>query len=223
MLDSKTWVERAVAFIGRFEGLVRPELLRAETLPPLSDGEMDEIAAEIDLPFPESLRRFLVEGAATCACHYLWELPEELQTSLSQIIGLDTVYGGAMVCDARELPEFQNPRLNPCWGPLTPEQMEFLEGLLILVPILNGDLLALNVAVDRDNPPVVYISHENFSESTTIAQSFEQFLEDWEKICYIGPEIWMLESFLNPDTGFIDATLPAAELLRESFRHALGP
>ena len=76
----------------------------------------------------------------------------------------------------------------------------------------NGDYLSLNITEEKDNPSVVYLSHDD--ESFIIAESFTDFLTHWERLCYIGPESWMLENFRN-ENGYINSVSNKAELLRE--------
>jgi len=71
-------------------------------------------------------------------------------------------------------------------------------------------------------PPVVYLSNNSCGKSQSIASSFEQFLFEWEGLCYIGPEHWLLFQFLNPTTGFLDSSLPKSVKLREAFESVLA-
>jgi hypothetical protein len=75
----------------------------------------------------------------------------------------------------------------------------------------NGDYLALDITEAKDSPLVVYLSHDD--ESFVIAKSFTDFLTHWERLCYIGPESWMLESFLGKN-GYINSDSVKAEDLR---------
>jgi hypothetical protein len=76
----------------------------------------------------------------------------------------------------------------------------------------SGDYLALDVTEAKDNPPVIYLSHDD--ESFVIAESFTEFLKHWERLCYIGPESWMLESFLG-ENGYINSDSAKAKELRK--------
>jgi hypothetical protein len=44
--------------------------------------------------------------------------------------------------------------------------------------------------------------------------SFTAFLTACERLGYLGPEIWMLEPFLDPATGHLDADSEPAQALR---------
>jgi SMI1/KNR4 family protein SUKH-1 len=79
----------------------------------------------------------------------------------------------------------------------------------------NGDYLALDFRVATE-PPVVYLNHDD--ESVTIAPSFDEFLRSWERLCYVGPEHWLLLEFVGAD-GFLDGDSPGAARLCELFAH----
>ena len=67
----------------------------------------------------------------------------------------------------------------------------------------------------KERPPVVYLAHDD--DSIIIAPDFDTFLETWERLCCIGPSIWLLEEFINPETGFLDANTTKAVELRKLF------
>ena len=76
----------------------------------------------------------------------------------------------------------------------------------------NGDYLALDLQADRPDPPVVYLNHDD--ESAVIAGTFVSFLRAWERLCYLGPEHWLLLAFSVPG-GQIDAESERAARLRQ--------
>lgn len=80
----------------------------------------------------------------------------------------------------------------------------------------NGDYLAAELGKGSDNPPIVYLSHDG--DSRLLAPSLMDFLKVWEQLCYIGPELWMLEPFLDSETGYLRADTKDAALLRDLFR-----
>jgi len=73
----------------------------------------------------------------------------------------------------------------------------------LLAAIGNGDLIALDQTADPQEPPVVYLSHDDQS-SAVIAPSLSYFLEAMAELCFIGPEIWLLEPWLGEFTRRID-------------------
>ncbi len=71
-------------------------------------------------------------------------------------------------------------------------------------------------ATGKADPPVIYLAHDD--ESREIASSFTAFLTAWERLGYLGPEIWMLEPFLHPATGHLDADSESAQTFRRAFQ-----
>jgi hypothetical protein len=104
----------------------------------------------------------------------------------------------------------------------SPEVRDLWQQSVPFLAIRNGDYLALDVRRDVTAPPVVYLDHDGPEGTFTLAPTFHHLLKEWEQLCYIGPEHWLLCEFLNPDTGYIDSQLPKGELLREMFSQLTG-
>jgi hypothetical protein len=85
----------------------------------------------------------------------------------------------------------------------------------------NGDYLAVRASSTAGRFPILYLCHdaEDGGDRRTafeISSDFEQFLIDWETLCYLGPEIWLLRRFLADDgKGPLEIDQPATELWRE--------
>jgi hypothetical protein len=79
----------------------------------------------------------------------------------------------------------------------------------------NGDYLAIDLR-DEGCRPVMYLSHDD--ESRLLSPSFYEYLRTWERLCYVGPEIWMLEPFTDPMTGYLNPETENAKLLRQLFK-----
>ena len=79
----------------------------------------------------------------------------------------------------------------------------------------NGDMLGLSLG-KADQGTVVYLAHD--SEHQIIASSLASFLSEWAKCNYVGPEIWIIEEFLDSSSGNINGDRPSAERLRVSMK-----
>ena len=125
------------------------------------------------------------------------------------------IYGGARLCDAQDLAELlEECRMAAEGFEEAPEQEAYWLNAFPFAWIRNGDKLGLDMR-QKERPPVVYLAHDD--DSKVIAPDFGTFLETWERLCYIGPELWLLEEFINPETGFLDTNTAEAIELRKLF------
>lgn len=59
----------------------------------------------------------------------------------------------------------------------------------------NGDLLSIGIG-DEDSQEIRYLEHDG-GFFTYLAENFEDFIDRWMKLAFIGPEIWHLESYCD--------------------------
>jgi len=59
----------------------------------------------------------------------------------------------------------------------------------------NGDMLALDVTEDANDPPVIYLNHEAHEAIWTVSPSWDTFIHEWARLGCVGPEEWNLEPF----------------------------
>ncbi|HJU67550.1 MAG TPA: SMI1/KNR4 family protein [Gemmatimonadaceae bacterium] len=220
--DFAAWVRRATGFVEARRD--RPGFVVEEepAAGPLSAREIDALARRLERTLPSSLRGFLEHGAAALASHYRFEYDPDIESETELFLAVfpdqTSLYGGPSFGPAWELPDYArscrewaqqfdevgDPASAKVWG-----------GALPIIAVANGDYLALDYPSDdlgaSSDPPVVYLSHDD--ESVQLTTSFTSFLTVWEQLCYVGPEIWMLDSFRGPD-GLLRADTSAAAQLR---------
>jgi hypothetical protein len=221
MIDWSSWVKRARQFPESLHGLPGEIRIECNVSPPLTDSEADGLADQLPRGLPLVLRQFLTTGSANCACRYVWKPPEWLLSKIHQVFPLNYyICGGANLCDS---PEFEYHQFccqgwaegfDQFWGPESALDSALMRRSVPFMIISNGDYLALDVETDRENPPVAYLSHEGSGTSRLIAPSFERFAMDWERLSYIGPEIWLLKEWLDKESGMINPESLKTELLR---------
>jgi hypothetical protein len=220
MFDYKTWIERATFFTDNLAQLtpyfdnVSSEVIVQSTL---TESELTDIASKVDKRIPQELAQFWLTGSQHSNCSYLCgDAKSEIVPQVETIFGsFQEIYGGASFINATDLPQhLLNCRdwAQETWVAEYPQDKAFWLNSVPFVEMNNGDYLALDVTEGRDNPPVVYLSHDD--ESFIIAESFTDFLTHWERLCYIGPEIWMLENFRSED-GYINSNSDNTEDLRK--------
>jgi hypothetical protein len=185
--------------------------------PPLAESELERLQVSIKKPVPAELGRFWLTGSRHCNCRYACEdaQGDTLRQVKEVFDGGQSLYGGASFVNALELAD----HLFACqdWAEDTwiadfPEQQRIWRNALPIICVENGDYLGLDLSERRDDPPVVYLSHDD-EASGPIAASFSGFLQTWARLCYIGPELWVLAPFQSDD-GLLDADVSKAESLR---------
>jgi hypothetical protein len=217
MLNFKDWTARAAAFtagLTRLQGTVKTEALVA---PPLNMEALQRLEATLPRLLPLPLRSFLLEGSANCACRYVWDPPAHLCEQLPEILD-GGVYGGAELCNAEELVGYGrdcHAWAMETWVAESPDDQVLWLHATPFAALANGDYLGLDLSKQESDPPVVYLCHDD--QSSLIAPNFASFLLAWETLCYIGPEIWLLDKFRDPGSGYLDSETPEAERLRHLF------
>lgn len=200
----RSWLQRAEAFVRQRKDLPGTWGVSVSMEPPITNAEADLLAAKLPLGLPAPLRTLYVEGAAQIECRYHWRpLKKNLRAIEDVFPHESSFYGGAKFVPWTELLNVHG--IHEWWDGVDDDPSEDVlrarEVWRHTVPFIsvgNGDVVGLHVTGDPQNLPVVYLSHENRENPVTpISPSLEQFLTDWENLCYIGPEIWLLNHFLT--------------------------
>ncbi len=214
------WLESVRTFTARYK-LAEGFSIQHQIEPPLPESRLAALTSELAVRLPEAVRLFLTRGSRRCRLEYQWEPTGSASELLEEILDQAYVSGGADLCDASALVA----QLKEChewaretWIAEYPKDQEFWLNSLPISPLDNGDFLAVDLREAKADPPVVYLAHDD--ESRIIAPSFSAFLKTWADLCYIGPEIWILDHFIDNSTGMLDASTPKAERLRDVFRSA---
>ena len=217
MIDYASWVQRAKDFTVGLEGRLAGEWeVESSVAPPMDEPDLVGVENVLERKLPSSLRSFFQHGSRYCECRYVWT-PNGISQDQINALFPDNgwIYGGARLCDVQDLAELLEECQMVAEGfEEAPEQEALWLNALPFAWIRNGDKLGLDMR-QKEQPPVVYLAHDD--DSKVIAPDFDAFLEAWERLCYIGPEIWLLEEFINPETGFLDANTAKATELRRLF------
>src|SRR5262245_26033326 len=220
--DYADWVAKARAFVERIAGLPGVEVRSRDVDPPLRSERVDRIAAELGLPIPDTLRGFITGGASRVDCTYRYQPAgasvDDLRAILPDRVRL---YGGARLCAATDLPDHARSAAEwarETWVADDPGERVLWEAGLPFAALDDGDYLALDTRGGSPDPAVLYLSHDD--ASWVLTPSFTRFLAQWEQLCYIGPEHWLLQPFIGPD-GTLDPRTETAGRLRARFRDQL--
>ena len=74
----------------------------------------------------------------------------------------------------------------------------FWQNKLAVMLVPGGDVIALDLAADETEPPVVYLSyHEKESHGLRLGDNFADFIDRYIEIGAVGPEDTQLELFMD--------------------------
>ena len=233
MFDYARWLQRAEAFVRGLNELPGQWEISVDVEPPLSVDAAEQLRRTLPLGLPVSLLGLYTTGSARFQCSYRWSPDEEHLPIIAEVFPHQyTLYGGARFIPAVELAETQAAVREwavewdaPPHGPPR-AGWELWHQCVPFLSVGNGDHLAIRVRAD--DQPVLYLCHdaEDAGDGRTafeISPSFDQFLADWETLCYVGPEIWLLARFLADDgNGLLEVDQPIAARWREVIDHFGG-
>lgn len=74
-----------------------------------------------------------------------------------------------------------------------------------IVNVSNGDVIALDLD-GSDDPPVIYLDHEQFEPHVRLGETFSGFFDSWSALGCPDPDSWSIKQFLS-ERG-VDTDLP---------------
>lgn len=208
-MDYRAWTDRAVKFLEDMRALPGKINVTLEIAPPLNASDLDSIQRRWERHLPAALIRFWTEGSACLKGQYVWTPPATELKALNEVFEYNNyIYGGPRFISASEV-DPSPIDTSDFYGDIMSGDSESCQRTLdlwgraiVLLHVGNGDCLGIDPGApggDRDDPPVVYLVHDD-SSSDYIAASFTQFLLVWEQLSYIGPEFWLIHYWLDPAT-----------------------
>ena len=219
-MDYTRWVDKATALIKTIRGRRRAGVKAgARSSPPLTTAAVSAIERRIDRAVPKPIRSFWTNTASGFDFRYEWTVSTGLQERIGSLLsGQSRLHGGARLCSARDIATLLtdcSDWANSTWIADYDYELRLWESAFPLCALRNGDFLALDCRKKNDDPPVIYLSHEETSQR--LAPDLAAFLKAWERLYYIGPEIWMLRPFIDRRSGYLDRNCKNAERLRDFF------
>ncbi len=203
-----SWIRRAESFVRQLNYLPGMWGISVAIDSPITTDEADGLAERLPFGLPAPLRELYIDGAARCRCRYYWTPGEDYLPQVQEVFPHEmSFYGGPEFIPWTDLRDAHG--IHTWWegadDDVTDEQANAREVWRHTVPFINvgnGDCVALHVNDDPESLPVVYLCHDDpDSPVTNLSESLDQFLSDWEALCYVGPEIWLLNAFLGEGDG----------------------
>ncbi|HTY86544.1 MAG TPA: SMI1/KNR4 family protein [Candidatus Acidoferrum sp.] len=214
------WVDAAKDFIStRLRAKIAGFAAQINIEPPLTAKELPHFRGRVRMKPPQRIEDFLSTGSRACRFRYTWDLsaiPKELVQAAG--LGTNRIYGGVDLCVAKSFVKWTTDCkawATDTWIAEDDEAREMWLESFPFAALRNGDYLGLRLGKEPE-PQVVYLSHDDVS--MVIAPSFAAFLTTWARLCYLGPEIWMLDGFRESETGFLTADSEQAQGLRDIFQ-----
>jgi hypothetical protein len=214
-LDFANWVARAHAFTIELRHVPGATVRSSVVSPPSSESELVALERALGRSLPTGLRLFFAQGAAVLDCAYVFEPTGETLKQLATVLPTENrIFGGARLGPAPELADYSSAVRAwsaDTWIADESAQREMWESAIPFLRLDNGDYLALDPRVDPIDPAVAYLCHDD--ESFLLAPQLAEFLIAWERLCYLGPEHWLLRPFIG-EGGYLDTEPPLATRLR---------
>ncbi len=206
-MNYRDWTDRVRLFSESLRRLPGDIEVSIEIAPPVSQRELDELSPKWPTGIPESLRKLWTEGSAQINCPYYWEPPSYQLAELKSVFDYNNyIYGGARFYPPNEVfpgnsgAEIDDLLVRETLGKFG---QELWCRSAVFLHVGNGDCLGLDPESNSVDPRVAYLLHDG-EETDYIADSFSEFLATWEEVSYIGPEIWLLDYWIDPATQRID-------------------
>jgi hypothetical protein len=195
----RAWVDRARLFCANLSIVFEDDALKGDFLPTLSTQEIEQLSSDLGLRIPQCLENFWRHGCGGMDFHYSLELDEGDHTILGDLFRLRRdVWGGGQFCMASQTRKWRDSCLE--WAKASWVSSLQLEAVrwgnaLPVASMPNGDYVALDLSAQSEDPPVIYLCHDD--TSLKLAGCFSDFLAHWAEIYYLGPELWLMEPFIG--------------------------
>jgi hypothetical protein len=200
MFDMTAWAARAKAFI-RGLATLPGDINLSDSIEPAATDEFT--LARLDAKasaLPPEIRRFVREASNRYVLWYQWTAPTNWPHALLDMWRpTEAITGGADLCEAAKYCLYD------------------YEDVLPLAPLENNYQLALELHADESRRSVVYMPLSGTGPRHKISVGFVQFLQDWERVCYLTPCCETLRPWLDPVTGLLQPSDRQAAQLRAFF------
>jgi hypothetical protein len=90
-----------------------------------------------------------------------------------------------------------------------------VHGLIALLTLEGGDQISLDCGAGSSARPVVYVPSAEPAKRQILSASFDEFLSDWEHVCYVTPNLENLMTWFDLAGGRLRPNPAKARLLRE--------
>lgn len=185
--------------------------------PPATIGEVEEAEKKLGFAFPSSLRKVLLEFSGSFDVFwYLYDTPiagypvgcttlsrGSCSWSIDEIISASKDFKEAIPYYIGEENDemTEDDRLDREW------YIDYFRDRTFWLNIPNGDELMIGCR-NEDQQEISYFMHDGSrydGSCSRLGKDFEDFIDRWMQLAFIGPEYWVIEDFiadgeLKPDS-----------------------
>lgn len=184
---------------------------------PATKAEIEETERELGKKLPRSLKEFFLTVSKDINFFIdidetlLKELEKNKELASTGLFELNLSLEG--VIDAEDNKENW---VNTCFSNLEDDYDKVWHNKLGLMSVGNGDVIAFDLLSDKEDPNVVYLSHDDAKEhGWVLGLSFESYITNYVGIACSGLESWETEPFITDPKVGIDMTCDNAIILRK--------
>lgn len=166
--------------------------------------------AGLDIPLPADFAAFVRSEFASL--RIAWSLPDGIEAP----DGCENPYGvlapdlGMMAERVRDIRHaLERCDFEHLEAELLPDQIADLRSRTFVpfIEVGNGDCICLDISRETGGAAVAYLDHErdfNPYYATRLGSSFTDFMSNWARVCFVGPDLWPLTRYLDRGTGSLD-------------------
>ncbi len=229
MIDFTAWVMRARQFLRTLAYLPGSIVLSDQVDQP-ADHHCQEWLNSDDCAATSEVRQFLRSASQDFAMNYDWTPPDHWNSRLSEFCPIaKMISGGAGLCNWYELNIYNHNWFRDFFTApkdylLTPSDFDAAKqpgGLLKIGVFDQEHRLSIEIGPSGEDRGVVHTFVSGAGPRHRLSLSFEQFLIDWENICYIRPHLENLQPWLDPTTGLLCPDPDKSRRLRALFADAI--
>lgn len=192
------------SFLADAEGL--PVDLRfSHFSPPTSMADVEAIEAVIARRLPLKFRDFILRECG--GINVWWRFRDDAEVRLSG--ETESISRGSFEFNTNSLLQ-GNPQFSEGYSPNVYEKQYIGEDVLAFAGTPNGDQFAVILAGEQADK-IVYLSHDlEEIHRYVVGCDFAEFLFNFARLGFVGPEFWVFQQFTNGLTTPIDANSPSA-------------
>lgn len=179
------------------------------------EDKVQEIENNLSLKFPQQIRSFFLQySSCVDFCAFL---PDDFCDTLPD--ELSEIFSACFQISLDEVERAEENRLDWVKSVFLNEDDEYdkvWHNKLGIMTVGNGDIIALDIIHDKENPSVVYLSHDGGEgHGAILGKDFNTFLVNLIKIGGCGNEDWQMLPFITDSEAGINPDCENAKKYRE--------